>query len=79
MDHTRAHTLTERVWELEKWRDSVAPMLAQLNEDQAYKQRWLAERNQGRAVWRRTVSWSVAVVGGLVVAAAAVVQLVHLL
>lgn len=53
-------------------------MLKQLAEDQAYRARWAAERSTRYSRTRRNVTWTVATVGGLVVAAAALVQLVHL-
>lgn len=54
-------------------------MLKQLSEDQAYRARWVAERTSSRARRRRTIAWGIAAVSGLVVAAASLVNLIHLL
>jgi rhamnogalacturonyl hydrolase YesR len=54
-------------------------MLKQLADDQAYRHRWQQERNSSRARWRRSVSWTVAVIGGAIVATASIVSLVHAL
>jgi len=70
--------IVRRLELLEGWQTSVAPMLKQLAEDQAYRARWMQERSSRNARFRRNVAWIVAAVSGLVVAAASVVQLVHL-
>jgi hypothetical protein len=72
-------TLAERVWQIEQWQQRVGPMLARLSEDQAYRERWIRERNTSRSRRRRAIGWAVSILGGLVVAAASIVSLVHAL
>jgi hypothetical protein len=71
--------LAERIRKLEQWQEQMGPMLDKLAEDQAYRARWQQERTSSRARWRRSVGWTITAIGGLVVAASAVVTLVHAL
>lgn len=71
--------LDARVSELELWQQSVAPMLRQLDADQAYRARWREERAKRWTRWQRAVAFAFAACGAVAVIASAIIQLYHLL
>lgn len=71
--------LEKRLHTLEMWQESVAPMLRQLSEDQAYRARWREERAKRWSRWQRSAAFTFAATGAVAVVVAAVIQLAHLL
>lgn len=70
--------LSAVVSELVAWKESVAPMLHQLAEDQAYRARWREERAKKWTRVQRRAAAAFAAAGAVAVVAASVVQLTHL-